>query len=583
MKKEKKKQFWATIGRIVTYAKPHKSFFYLACIFDLLAVGLNTFLPIVQACGIDKIIGKGNVDFAGLGRILLIIGVQAITSACFEWFAVFFEDVLVNKTSEGMRNLCFKKIHSVPLKYIDNNPHGDMMNTVINDIENVTSGFLSGFRTILSGITQLISCIIFMIMLNWQLTIAVVILAPITLLISTVITKRARKLFTQVVDKTGKISAYTEEMLSNLKIVKAYNIEKDSVENFEKINKELYKSNEKATFYASMATPSSRFIDGSIYGIIGCIGAFMCIAGNITVGGISAFVNYSNKFTSPFEDVAGILADMQTAIASAHRVFDLLDQKNMTSDKGKEQLAFCNGNLEIKNVYFSYTPQVKLIENFNLKVKKGQHIAIVGPTGCGKSTLINLLMRFYDVDSGKINISGKDYKDITRNSLRKCYGMVLQDSWLYNASIKDNIAYGKPDASMEEIIEASKLAGTHTFIEKLPNGYNTIIDENADNISAGQKQLLCIARIMLIKPPMLILDEATSNIDTHTEKEIQKAFDYIMEGRTCFVIAHRLSTIVNSDLILVMNKGNIIEQGTHRELMDKQGFYYNLYNSQFSN
>lgn len=583
MKKEKNKQFWKTIGRIVNYAKPHKSFFYLACVFDLLAVGLNTFLPIVQAWGIDKIVSAGNVDFAGLAKILLLIGVQAITSACFEWFAVFFEDVLVNKTSESMRNLCFTKMHTVPLKYIDNNPHGDIMNTVINDIDNVTSGFLSGFRTILSGITQLITCIIFMVVLNWQLTIAVVVLAPITLLISSFITKRARKLFKQAVNKTGEISAYAEEMLSNLKIVKAYNIEKQNVEKFETINKELYKCNEKAAFYASMATPSARFVDGSIYGIIGCIGAFMCIAGHITVGGISAFLNYSNKFTNPFEDVAGILADMQTAVASAGRVFDLMDQKNMSSDKGKEKLEVCNGNLEAKNVYFSYTPQVKLIENFNLKVKKGQHIAIVGPTGCGKSTLINLLMRFYDVDSGKLNISGKDYKDITRESLRKCYGMVLQESWLYNASIRDNIAYGKPDATMEEIIEASKLAGAHPFIEKLPNGYQTIIDENADNISAGQKQLLCIARIMLIKPPMLILDEATSNIDTHTEKQIQKAFAYIMEGRTSFIIAHRLSTIVDSDLILVMNKGNIIEQGTHRELMDKQGFYYNLYNSQFSN
>lgn len=583
MKKEKHNSFWKTIGRVISYAKPHKSFFYLACIFDLLAVGLNTLQPLIQAEGIDKIIGAGQVDFAGLGRILIIIGVIAIVSAGFEWFAVFFEEVLVNRTSEDMRNLCFDKTHSVPLKYIDNTAHGDIMNTIINDIDNVTSGFLSGFKTILSGIVQLVTCLAFMLYLNVPLAIAVVALAPITLLISIFITKKAKKLFKQEVNKTGEISAYAEEMLSNLKVVKAYNIEDKNVEKFEVISKELRDCSEKAGFYSSLATPSARFIDGSIYGVIGCIGAFMCIGGKITVGGISAFLNYSNQFTSPFEDVAGIVADMQTAIASAHRVFDMLDQKNMSSDKNKEKLEVCNGTLEAKNVYFSYTSQVKLIENFNLKVKKGQHIAIVGPTGCGKSTLINLLMRFYDVDSGKLVISNKEYKEITRKSLRNCYGMVLQDSWLYNATIRDNIAYGKPDASMEEIVEASKLAGAHPFIERLPKGYETMIDENADNISAGQKQLLCIARIMLTKPPMLILDEATSNIDTHTERQIQQALEYIMEGRTSFVIAHRLSTIVNSDLILVMNKGNIIEQGTHKELMEKQGFYYNLYNSQFSN
>ncbi len=583
MKKEKQNSFWKTIGRVISYAKPHKAFFYLACIFDLLAVGLNTLQPLIQAKGIDKIIGQGQVDFAGLGRILIIIGVIAVISAGFEWFAVFFEEVLVNRTSEDMRNLCFDKTHLVPLKYIDNTAHGDIMNTIINDIDNVTSGFLSGFKTILSGIVQLVTCLAFMLYLNVPLAIAVVALAPITLLISAYITKRAKKLFKQEVNKTGEISAYAEEMLSNLKVVKAYNIEDKNVEKFEVISKELRDCSEKAGFYSSLATPSARFIDGSIYGIIGCIGAFMCIGGKITVGGISAFLNYSNKFTNPFEDVAGIVADMQTAIASAHRVFDMLDQKNMSSDKNKEKLEVCNGTLEAKNVYFSYTPQVKLIENFNLKVKKGQHIAIVGPTGCGKSTLINLLMRFYDVDSGKLVISNKEYKEITRKSLRNCYGMVLQDSWLYNATIRDNIAYGKPDASMEEIVEASKLAGAHPFIERLPKGYETVIDENADNISAGQKQLLCIARIMLTKPPMLILDEATSNIDTHTERQIQQALEYIMEGRTSFVIAHRLSTIVNSDLILVMNKGNIIEQGTHKELMEKQGFYYNLYNSQFSN
>lgn len=583
MKQQKKYPFWKTIGRIITYAKPHKTYFYWACIFDLLAVGLNAFLPILQGLGIDKIISAGNVDFVGLGKILILIGVQSIVSASFEWFAVFFENVLVNRTSESMRELCFKKINSVPLKYIDNTAHGDIMNTIINDVDNVTDGFLSSFRTILSGLTQLISCTIFMFLLNWQLSTLVIVLAPASLILSTYITNRARKLFKKSVDKRGEISAYTEEMLSNLKIVKAYNRENTNIEKFNVINNELNKCNEKASFFASMASPGARFIDGSIYAFVGCVGAFLGISGKVTVGTISSFLSYANKYTTPFEDVAGILADMQTAVASANRVFDMLDQKDMSSDKNKEVLKSCNGTVEAKNVYFSYTPHVRLIENFNLSVKKGQHVAIVGPTGCGKSTLINLLMRFYDIDSGKIVVSGKNVMDITRNSLRNCYGMVLQDSWLYNATIRDNIAYGKVDATMEEIIEASKLAGSHQFIEKLPDGYETVIDENADNISAGQKQLLCIARIMLTKPPMLILDEATSNIDTHTEKKIQEALDYIMEGRTSFIIAHRLSTIVNADLILVMNKGNIIEQGTHQELIEKQGFYYNLYNSQFGN
>ena len=420
-----------------------------------------------------------------------------------------------------------------------------------------------------------------MIYLNWQLAIVVIVLAPISVLLSTYITKRAKKLYHQEVNVTGKISAYTEEMISNLKIVKAYNNEKINVKNFGEINDELRVCSEKAAFFSSIASPGSRFINGTLYGIIGVVGAILGINGLISVGKISAFLEYVDNYTAPYANIADILADIQVAVASANRVFSLLDEKNVPSDRGKETLTNCDGKLELQNVYFSYTPQVKLIEDFNLSVKKGQHVAIVGPTGCGKSTLINLLMRFYDVNYGRIIISGKDSEEITRNSLRSCYGMVLQESWLYNASIRDNIAYGKPEATMEEVVEAGKLSGAHSFIEKLPDGYNTIITENADNVSAGEKQLICIARIMLTKPPMLILDEATSNIDTHTEQKIQQAFNYIMEGRTCFVVAHRLSTIINSDIILVMNKGNIVEKGTHQELLDKKGFYYELFNSQF--
>ena len=581
VKKEKNIYFLKTLKRIITYAKPHKVYFFLACIFDFIAVGLNMFLPILQGWSIDVIIGINNVDFSRLFKILgLFIVLTIIASAC-DFFAVYFENILTNKTSESIRNLCFDKINNVPLKYIDNQAHGDIMNTMINDVDNITSGFLSGFRILLSGIVTLISCTLFMIFLNWQMTLLVTILAPSSLLLSIYITNKAKKMYKVEVDKMGEISAYAEEMITNQKIIKAYNTEERNIENFEVLNQQLYKSSEKAGFFASLASPGSRFIDGSLYGVIGCFGAFLGIKGKISIGAISSFLSYTNTYTTPYENFAGIMADLQVAVASANRVFELLDQKNQSSDKGKAKLESCDGTLKLKDVSFSYTPQVRLIENFNLSVKKGQHVAIVGPTGCGKSTLINLLMRFYDVNEGKIIISGKDCMSITRNSLRDCYGMVLQDSWLYNDTIKNNIAYGKPNASMEEIIEASKLAGSHAFIENLPDGYETIIDENADNISAGQKQLLCIARIMLTKPPMLILDEATSNIDSHTEKQIQKAFELIMEGRTSFIIAHRLSTIINSDLILVMNKGNIVEQGTHKELMTMQGFYYNLYNSQF--
>lgn len=581
--KKQKGYFKNTFKRIIQYAKPHKAYFYLSCVFDLLAIGLNMFLPVLLGWGIDEIVGPGQVDFGGLARVLIYIVVQAISSASFEWFAVYFENVLTNRTSKSIREMCFEKINKVPLKFIDNTAHGDIMNTMINDVDNLTDGLLTSVRTVLSGIVTIISCAVFMLWLNRPLAFVVMLLAPSSFFLSLYINKKAHKLYQKQVNMSGKISAYSEEMLANLKIIQAYNNEDENIEKFEIINKELRDNSEKASFFSSLAGPSSRLINGLLYTIVGAVGAVISVNGGISVGTISSFLSYTNNYTSPFANFADIMSDIQVAIASANRVFNILDQKNVPSDRGKETLANCNGTLKLENVCFSYSPHVRLIENFNLNVKKGQKVAIVGPTGCGKSTLINLLMRFYDIDSGKIIISGKDSQEITRNSLRSCYGMVLQDSWLYNATIKDNIAYGKADATMEEIIEASKLAGAHGFIEKMPDGYMTMIEENGDNVSAGQKQLLCIARIMLIKPPMLILDEATSNIDTRTEQKIQEAFNILMEGRTSFVVAHRLSTIINSDLILVMNKGNIIEQGTHKELMAKQGFYYNLYNSQFGN
>lgn len=575
------KSMFSTIKKVVQYVKPHKLYFYLSIICAFLAIGLNMFLPVILGWAIDCVVGVGAVDFAKLGKILVLIGIQAVTSAIFEWFEVYFENILTNRTAQGMRNKCFTKINTVPLKYIDNKPHGDIMSTIINDIENVTDGFLSGFKSLLSGVVTIVSVIIFMVTINIPMALIVIVLAPLSLLISVYITKKSKKLYNERVNKLGEISAYSEEMLGNIKVIKAFNNEKENVDNFQKINMELYSSAEKASFYASLAGPCTRFINGTLYAIVAVSGAFVCINGHISVGQVSTFLSYVDSYTSPFNELASIVADIQVAVASAERVFALLEEEDEISDAKSPNIVNCNGEVKLKDVCFSYTPQSKLIENLNVSVAKGKMVAIVGPTGCGKSTIINLLMRFYDINSGKIVVSNRDIKKVTRKSLRNCYGMVLQESWLYNASIRDNIAYGKSDASMEEIIEASKLANAHTFIEKLPEGYDTIITENADNVSAGQKQLICIARIMLTKPPMLILDEATSNIDTRTEMKIQQALDYIMEGRTCFIVAHRLSTIISADTILVMNKGKIIEQGSHEELLAKNGFYTQLFNSQF--
>lgn len=575
------KDMLPTIKKVISYAKPHKLYFYLSILFGFLAIGLNMFLPVILGWAIDCTVGKGAVDFAGLTRVLIYLGIQAVSSAIFEWFEVYFENVLTNKTEQSIRNKCFQKINSMPIKYIDNQPHGDIMSTIINDVGNITDGFLSGFKSILSGVVTIVSVVIFMLIINIPMALIVIILAPISLLISLYITKKSKKLYQARVDELGQISAYSEEMLGNIKVIKAFNNEKRNIEQFSSLNASLYKSSERASYYASLAGPCTRFINGTLYAIVAVAGAFVCIGGHISIGQVSTFLSYVDNYTAPFNDLASIVSDIQVSIASANRVFALLEEEDEISDADNARIVTCNGEVKLQNVSFSYTPQSKLIEDLNVTALQGQTVAIVGPTGCGKSTIINLLMRFYDINGGKMLVSGRDVKKVTRKSLRSCYGMVLQESWLYNASIRDNIAYGKPDASMEEIIEASKLANAHQFIEKLPDGYDTIITENADNISAGQKQLLCIARAMIMQPPMVILDEATSNIDTRTEMKIQQALDYIMEGRTCFIVAHRLSTIINADTILVMNKGKIIEQGTHEELLKKNGFYTQLFNSQF--
>ncbi len=565
------------------YVRPHKTAFILSVIFDLVAIVLNMLIPLFSGLAINCIIGINNVNFMLLIDYIIVIFILTIACSVFNWLGSYYMNILTYRTGQSIRNSLIRKINSLPIRYVDNNSHGDVMNTMVADVENVTDGFLEGFKAIVCGIFQVLVVMILMLSMKWDLALVVIIIAPLSLVLAIFITKKSKKLYRDRVETQGDLGGYAEEMITNMKIIKAFNSEKNTIENFETINDKMYTASERSTFYASLANPTSRFINGLMYGVVGITGAMMAIKGVIAPGQISSFLSYADNFTKPFNDITSIFADLNVALASANRVFELLDEQDEISDYRLPDMKTCNGNVKLTNVDFSYSPAFKLIENLNLDVKKSQRVAIVGPTGCGKSTIINLLMRFYDVNAGSIKVSGKDIRKVTRKSFRSFYGMVLQESWLYNASVKDNVAYGKPDASMDEIIEACKLANAHAFIEKLPNGYDTIITERADNISAGQKQLLCIARIMLLRPPMMILDEATSNIDTRTEMKIQQALDIIMEGRTCFIVAHRLSTIENADTILVMNKGKIIEQGSHKELLKKNGFYTELFNSQFGN
>ena len=577
----KNKNFGKLLLKLLPYVKPHKVAFFLSILFDVLAIALNMIIPIISGLAIDCLIGVGSVNFDLLIKCIFGILTISAISAVVNWLGDLYMNILSYRTGQSIRNAIYLKLNSVPIKYVDNKAHGDMMNTVVADVENLTDGFLEGFKTIVCGIFQVLIVMILMFVVNWTMGLIVVAIAPLSLIIAISIAKKSKKLYKIRVETQGKMSGYAEEMITNMKIIKAFNNEESTITKFNEINKELGVAGEKSMFYASLANPTSKFVNGLLYGAVGAVGSILAILQGVSIGKISAILNYTDNFTKPFNEITGIFADLNIAIASADRVFSLLAEENESDDSFLTSLKTCNGEVGLKNVKFSYDPSFKLIENLNLEVKQGQRVAIVGPTGCGKSTIINLLMRFYDVNSGSIKVSGKDIRKVKRGSFRQFYGMVLQESWLYNASVKDNVAYGKPNASMDEIVQACKLANAHQFIEKLPNGYDTIITERADNISAGQKQLLCIARIMLLKPPMMILDEATSNIDTRTEMKIQQALDVIMENRTCFIVAHRLSTIENADVILVMNKGDIVEQGTHKELLEKQGFYYELFNSQF--
>ena len=580
-KYSKRKNSFLVLKKVFTYAKDYRWYFYLALLLDIIYTLTIILIPVYTGYSINCIISQGNVNFTELYKNMGIIAILSVVS----FLTNFSQQVCLAKFNyKGtykIRDLLFEKLQKVPISFIDNSSHGDLISRMVNDIDVMTDGFLQSLATALSGITTIIGTLVAMFVLNIKLSIVIVILTPMSLIVSYIIVKKSKKYVQKEIEKQGDISGYLEEYIGGERIVKAFNHEDKSIETFKAINEDFTKISTKSLFYSTLTAPTTRFINGIVYGSVGLVGCALALTGEIQVGIITTFLSYANSFGEPFADISEQISDIQASFAAANRVFEILEEKDEPSDEMLPDLLNCTGEIELRNVNFSYVPKTQLIQNFNLSVKQGQKIAIVGPTGCGKSTLINLLMRFYDVNSGYITVSDTPIKEISRKSLRNKYGMVLQDTWLFNSTIRENIAYGNPNAPLDDIIEAAKLAGIHEYIEKLPNKYDTEIIEGGSNLSQGEKQLICIARVMLLKPPMLILDEATSNIDTRTEKQVQQAFDNIMKGRTSFVVAHRLSTITSADVILVMNKGQIIEQGTHAELLKKKGFYANLYNSQF--
>ena len=580
-KLQKKKGAFSTLKKVFFYAKEYRLYLYLALFLDVIYTFCIVYIPIFTGYSINCIVSAGNVNFQALYKNIAVIAVLAVVSA----ISSFLQQVSLSKFNYmgtyKIRDLLFEKFQKVPIGFIDTTSHGDLISRMINDIDVMTDGFLESLATAISGLATIVGTLIAMFVLNIKLSLVIVLITPLSIFVSMIIVKKSRKYIKKEMEKQGEMSGYLEEYIGGERIVKAFNHEDKSIENFKVLNQEFAKTSTQALFYSTLTAPSTRFINGIVYGAVGLFGCILALRGEIQVGIITTFLSYANSFGEPFSDISEQISDIQAAFAAANRVFAILEERDEVSDEMLPDLLNCTGEIEIKNVNFSYIPKTTLIQNFNLSVKQGQKVAIVGPTGCGKSTIINLLMRFYDVNSGYITVSDTPIKEITRSSLRNKYGMVLQDTWLFSSTIRDNIAYGNPNASLDDVIEAAKMAGIHDYIEKLPKKYDTEVIEGGSNLSQGEKQLICIARVMLLKPPMLILDEATSNIDTRTEKSVQEAFDRIMAGRTSFVVAHRLSTITSADIILVMNKGQIIEQGNHSELLKKKGFYANLYNSQF--
>ena len=555
----------------------------LSIISATVTVVSTLYFPILTGDAIDLIIGKGNVDFNGLKEIIIKMAIVIAITAVSQWIMNVSNNKMAYGIVKDIRDRAFDRIQKLPLKYVDSNPYGDVVSRVIADVDQFSDGLLMGFTQLFTGVITIVGTLIFMFTIDVKITLVVVVITPVSLVVASFIAKRTYSMFKLQSQTRGEQTALIEEMIGNEKIVQAFGHEDEALEQFDEINDRLEKCSLKAIFFSSLTNPTTRFINGLVYTGVGLTGAISAITNGISVGQLTCFLSYANQYTKPFNEISGVITELQNALACAGRVFELIEEEpQVPDDEDAVVLTDADGSVELKHVYFSYVKDKKLIEDFNLKVKPGQRVAIVGPTGCGKTTLINLLMRFYDVTDGCIEINGHDIRHVTRDSLRKSFGMVLQETWLKAGSIRENISMGKPEATDEEIIQAAKAAHAHGFIKRLSNGYDTVIGEDGGSLSQGQKQLLCIARIMLSLPPMLILDEATSSIDTRTEIKIQKAFAAMMKGRTSFIVAHRLSTIQESDIILVMKDGNVIEQGNHEELLAQGGFYCNLYNSQFS-
>ncbi len=573
-----------TLRKVLRYVGKYPFSLILTLLLAAVTVGFTLYVPILVGDGIDCILDKGSVDFAALKGIFMQIAVSVAATAAAQWLMNVCNNRIAFEVVKKLREDAFEKITRLPLGYIDSHSHGDTVSRIIADADQFADGLLMGFTQFFSGILTIAGTLAFMFVTSWKIALVVVLVTPLSLFVAKYISSHTYVFFRKQSETRGEQTAFTEEMISGLKTVQAFSQEKENEKKFDEINARLEKCSLDASFYSSLTNPATRFVNNLVYALVALIGALYIASGSgaaFTVGRLTTFLSYANQYTKPFNEISGVVTELQNALACAARIFELLEEAEQPSDEGAEELGRADGNVALENVYFSYTPGQKLIEDFSLTVSPGQRVAIVGPTGCGKTTLINLLMRFYDVNAGAVRVEGKDVREITRHSLRSNYGMVLQETWLKSGTVRDNIRMGRPDASDEEVYAAAKASHADGFIRRLSDGYDTLLGEEGGMLSQGQRQLLCIARIMLCLPPMLILDEATSSIDTRTEMKISDAFGKLMDGRTSFVVAHRLSTIRTADTILVMNAGHIVEQGTHSELLERRGFYYHLYNSQF--
>lgn len=572
-----------TIRRVLRSIDKYRASVLLSLFLAVVTVALTLYVPILTGQAVDRIVAPGQVDYAGLVKILAkILAAMAVTAAS-QWLMNHINNTITYRVVKDIRTQAFDHLERLPLSYIDSHPSGDIISRIVADVDQFSEGLLMGFTQFFTGVMTIGGTLLFMLSINPLITLVVVLLTPLSLVVAGFIAKKTFDMFRLQSETRGELTTLTNEMLGNMKVVQAFGYQKEAEKRFDAINRRLTGYSLRATFFSSITNPATRFVNSMVYAAVGIAGAWGAIQGFLTVGQLTSFLSYANQYTKPFNEISGVVTELQNALACAGRVFDLIDEETISEEKpGTEELADVEGKVNLEHVSFSYTPDRRLIEDFSLDVRPGQRVAIVGPTGCGKTTVINLLMRFYDVDSGCIRVEGKDIRQVTRRSLRASYGMVLQETWLKSGTIRDNIAYGRPDASMDEVIRAAKEAHAHSFIMRMKDGYDTWVGEDGGSLSQGQKQLLCIARVMLCLPPMLILDEATSSIDTRTEIRVQKAFARMMEGRTSFIVAHRLSTIKEADMILVMRGGHIVEQGRHKELLAENGFYAQIYNSQFA-